>query len=76
MCTQTWEQDGHKYQLDITRLGPIILNPGKIINTFFVPAAPLDDDMAYLVEAVDGYLDDNLKPLSYPPVHPHHSLFM
>ena len=73
VCTQTWEQDGHKYQLDITRLGPIILNPGKIINTFFVPAAPLDDDMAYLVEAVDGYLDDNLKPLSYPPVHPHHS---
>ena len=44
-----------------------------IITTFFVPAAPLDDDMAYLVEAVDGYLDDNLKPLSYPPVHPHHS---
>ena len=73
VCTQTWEQDGHKYQLDITRLGPIILNPGKIINTFFVPAAPLDDDMAYLVEAVDGYLDDNLLPLSYPPVHPHHS---
>ena len=73
VCTQTWEQDGHKYQLDITRLGPIILNPGKIINTFFVPAAPLDDDMAYLVEAVDGYLDDNLRPLSYPPVHPHHS---
>ena len=73
VCTQTWEEDGHKYQLDITRLGPIILNPGKIINTFFVPAAPLSDDMAYLVEAVDGYLDDNLKPLSYPPVHPHHS---
>ena len=68
VCTQTWEQDGHKYQLDITRLGPIILNPGKIINTFFVPAAPLSDDMAYLVEAVDGYLDDNLRPLSYPPV--------
>ena len=63
VCTQTWEQDGHKYQLDITRLGPIILNPGKIINTVFVPAAPLDDDMAYLVEAVDGYLDDNLKTI-------------
>lgn len=66
VCTQTWEEDGHKYQLDITRLGPIILNPGKIINTFFVPAAPLDDDLSFLVEAVDGYLDDNLRPLSYP----------
>ena len=40
---------------------------------FCAGGAPLDDDMAYLVEAVDGYLDDNLKPLSYPPVHPHHS---
>ena len=59
----------HKYQLDITRLDRSHQS-WKIINTFRAGGAP-DDDMAYLVEAVDGYLDDNLKPLSYPPVHPH-----
>ena len=64
---------GDAWDTYVTRVGPITLNPSKLINDFFVPAGPTAASTAFLVEAVDGYLDAALRPLPYPPVHPHHS---
>lgn len=74
----SWRRDdaasGDVFETYVTRLGPITLSPSKIINDFFVPAGPPPgNDTWYLVEAVDGYVDERGGPLTYPPVHPHHS---
>jgi len=57
----------------ISKFGPLDLHQGETQSFFMIPAGPTTAKTSYLVETVDAYFDVDGNPITFPPLHPHHS---
>lgn len=60
----------------VTRVGPMAVGPGQYRSVIFPQPRPTrgaSSGTPYFTETYDGIVDATGYPISYPPIHPHHS---